>query len=69
MRRKMMIDQKQLRRLVNGSIEYFVKDGILTIRDYYAVNDRRIDIDLHKLTPEILEQLAPDEEDEDERME
>lgn len=64
-----MIDQKQLRRLVNGSIEYFVKDGILTIRDYYAVNDRRIDIDLHKLTPEILEQLAPDEEDEDERME
>lgn len=62
-----MISERDLRRLINGSIEYFVKDGILTIRDYYAVNDRRIQIDLNKLTPEIVEELRPDEEeDEDE---
>lgn len=63
-----MIDQKKLSRIVNGSIEYFVKNGIMTIRDYYNIS-RYIEIDLTKLTPEILEELKPDsdeEEDEDE---
>ena len=59
-----MITEKSLHRLVNGSIEYFAKNGVLTIRDYYNIS-RKIEIDLHKLTPEILEQLAPDEEEEE----
>jgi predicted transcriptional regulator len=65
-RMRKMIDEKNLKRLVNGSMEYFVKNGILTIRDYYAVNDRYIEIDLSKLTLDILEKLSPDNKEEEE---
>lgn len=65
-----MIAEHKIRELAYSSIEYRADrakdDGhsIMVIREYF---DPRVEIriDLAKLTPEILEQLAPDVEDED----
>ena len=55
------MDYSELTRLVNGSIEYRVEDSILTISSYYD-RTKAIRIDLNKLTPELLEELEPDED-------
>lgn len=62
-----MLNESQIRRLAFGSKQYDCEDAIniMTIRGYYE-SDLMIKIDLSKLTPEMLEELAPDEDDWDE---
>lgn len=62
-----MLNESQIRKLAFGSKQYDCNDAInvMTIRGYYEP-DLEIKIDLSKLTPEILEELAPDEDDWDE---
>ena len=61
-----MIDQKHINRIVYNSKEFRCEnDYILTIREYYDVSNV-IRIDLSKLTPEILAEISPDDEEEEE---
>lgn len=62
-----MLNELQISRLAFGSKQYDCEDAIniMTIRGYYE-SDLEIKIDLSKLTPEILKELAPDEDEWDE---
>ena len=54
---------QEIYRLATGSTRYEMRNGIMTVQSYYG--DAEIKLDLRKLTPEILEELAPDEEDDE----
>ena len=56
--------QKQIDRITEGSKRYEFTGSILTVYDYFN-SKNKIQIDLAKLTPEILEELAPEPEDDE----
>lgn len=58
--------EQDIQRLATGSTRYEMRDGIMTVSSYYG--EEEIKIDLRKLTPEMLEELAPDDWEEDEEM-
>lgn len=60
-----MLNEAQIRRLANASKQYEMDGSIMTIRGYYE-SDLVMKIDISKLTPEMLEELAPDEDEWDE---
>lgn len=60
-----MMNESQIRRLANASKEYKFEGPVLTVRGYYE-SDLIMKIDISKLTPEMLEELAPDEDEWDE---
>ena len=57
-----MMNEAQIRRLANASKQYEMDGAVLTIRGYYE-SDLVMKIDISKLTPEMLEELAPDEDE------
>ena len=59
-----MIKQKSIIDLVNGSKTFTFNGPILTITSYYD-SRKQIKLDLSKLTPEMLEELWPDAENDD----
>lgn len=61
-----MIDQKQINRLASESKSFMCSGSVLRVQSYYMPYTRHIEIDLRKLTPEILEQIKPDEDEEEE---
>lgn len=60
-----MLNQSEIRRLAHSSVQYEMNGGVMMIQGYYEP-DLEIKIDLSKLTPEMLEELAPDEDEWDE---
>ncbi len=60
---KRFLTASEIRRLAEGSTRYEMHNGVMRVQSYYE--DREIWLDLRKLTPEILEELAPDEEDDE----
>lgn len=60
-----MMNELQIMRLANASKQYEFNGPVLTVRGYYE-SDLEIKIDFSKLTPEMLEELAPDEDEWDE---
>lgn len=56
--------QRQIDRIVEGSKRYEFTGSVLTVFDYYNSRNR-IQIDFAKLTPEMLEELAPEPEDDE----
>lgn len=54
--------ESQIRRLANASKQYEFAGSVLTVRGYYE-SDLVIKIDISKLTPEMLEELAPNEDE------
>ena len=57
-----MMNESQIRRLSNASKEFYFEGSVLTVRGYYE-SDLVMKIDISKLTPEMLEELAPDEDE------
>lgn len=57
------MNEREIYRLVTGSTRYEMRGGVMTVQSYYG--DGEIKLDLRKLTPEMLEELAPDEEEEE----
>lgn len=55
---------RQWARLINGSKRYEFTGTVLTITDYYDSRNT-IQLDLGKLTPDMLADLQPEPEDED----
>ena len=55
---------EQVSRILMGSKEYEFNGSVLTVRDYYD-RQNKFSIDLSKLTQEMLEELKPDEDDEE----
>lgn len=55
---------KEFQEIVRGSKEYKFNGTVLEVTGYYS--GKRIAIDLGKITEEMLEELQPDEEDEEE---
>jgi hypothetical protein len=53
----------EVRRILGGSTQFQLRDGILTVTGYYTGNSFKLD--LNNLTEEILEELAPEADDED----
>lgn len=56
--------QRQIDRIAKGSKRFTCDGSILTIYDYYN-SENKIQIDLAKLTPDLLEELAPEPEDDE----
>lgn len=54
--------QREINRLAAGSKTYVFEGTVLIITDYYNRRNS-IKIDLTKLTPEMLEDLQPDEDE------
>lgn len=65
------MDIYEFTKLINGSLRYEIHDGILTLTGYYTGN--QIQIDLSKITPEMLEEITvtveDDEDDSDDDLE
>ena len=53
--------ERQIQRIVTGSKRYEFNGAVLTVIDYFDSRNR-IQLDLSKLTPELLIELRPDEE-------
>lgn len=59
------MDYQTFRDIINGSIQYEVHGTVLTLTGYYT--GKRAEIDLAKITPEMLEEITADpDEDEEE---
>ena len=56
--------QKQLDRIATGSKRFTWEGSVFTIYDYYDSRNY-IQIDLAKLTPDLLAELAPEPEDDE----
>lgn len=50
--------------IINGSIQYEIHGTVLTLIGYYT--GKRVEIDLAKITPEMLEEITADPEDDEE---
>lgn len=48
--------------IIHGSVQYEIDNGVLTLTGYYTGNE--VKIDLNKITPEMLEEIVADPEDE-----
>lgn len=59
-----MIELRTALQIINGSKEYSFKGTILTVKNYYT--GQAIKLDLGRLTEEILEELQPEPDEEDE---
>lgn len=53
--------------VLNGSKQYEFDGPVLTVIGYYT--GKRVKLDLSKLTEEMIEELTPDDEEEDEDYE
>lgn len=60
---KNMVELRKALQIINGSKEYKFEGTILTVKNYYT--GQAIELDLGKLTEEILEELQPEPEEED----
>ena len=59
-----MADLEKVLKILNGSVRYELHGGVLTLTGYYTGEE--VKLDLNKLTEETLEELTPDEEEEEE---
>jgi hypothetical protein len=54
---------QEVQKIVRGSVQYKIRDSILTVTGYYT--GEWFSIDLSKLTEEMLEDLQPEDEEDD----
>lgn len=50
--------------IINGSVQYQISGTVLTLTGYYT--GKEVKIDLAKITPEMLEEITAEPEDENE---
>ena len=50
--------------IIHGSVQYEIDNGVLTLTGYYT--GKEVKIDLNKITPEMLDEIVADPEDENE---
>lgn len=56
------MDIIEFTKLINGSLKYEIHNGVLTLTGYYT--GKQIRLDLSKITAEMLEEIAADDEEE-----
>lgn len=61
------MDFSEVMEVLNGSKQYEFNGPVLTVIGYYT--GKRVKLDLSKLTEEMVEELTPDDEEEDEDYE
>lgn len=58
------MNYKTFSEIINGSVRYEISGTVLTLTGYYT--GKEVKIDLSKITPDMLEEIAAEPEDDEE---